>query len=120
MKMKYLLLFSGLLSLPLYLTGCGSLGCTEIGCADQLTVTLKGLASTHAAQLPLSINLAVDGKSLLDTSRHVLSVGVGLSLIGKVPLDLDLFGQAHLLTQCQCHLLNGQMFIGGATLGVRL
>ena len=61
-----------------------------------------------------------DGKSLLDTSRHVLSVGVGLSLIGRVPLDLDLFGQAHLLTQCQCHRLNGQMFIGGATLGVRL
>lgn len=61
-----------------------------------------------------------DGRNLLDTSRHVLSVGVGLGLVGKVPLDLDFFGQAHLLTQCQCHRLNGQLFIGGATLGVRL
>jgi len=61
-----------------------------------------------------------DAKNLLDTSRHVLSVGVGLGLIGKVPLDLDLFGQAHLLSPCPCHRLSGQLFVGGATVGVRL
>lgn len=87
-KMKYLLLFSGLLSLPLYLTGCGSLGCTEIGCADQLTVTLKGLASTHAAQLPLSINLAVDGKSLLDAKLEGSTcTGCDLGSNGSVTLQ---------------------------------
>lgn len=59
-----------------------------------------------------------DGKSLLDQSRHVLSVGLGLSLRSKVPLDLDLFGQAHLLSPGG--RLDGQLFVGGAALGVRL
>ena len=59
-----------------------------------------------------------DGKSLLDASRHVLCIGLGLSLTGKVPLDVDLFGQAHLLQPG--NRLSGQLFVTGATLGVRL
>ncbi len=59
-----------------------------------------------------------DGKSLLDASRHVVCVGLGLSLQGKVPLDLDVFGQAHMLSPGG--RLSGQLFVAGATLGVRL
>lgn len=59
-----------------------------------------------------------DGKNLVDASRHALCIGLGLSLTGKVPLDIDLFGQAHLLAPGA--RLGGQLFVGGATLGVRL
>ena len=59
-----------------------------------------------------------DAKSLLDASRHVLTVGLGLSLRKSVPLDIDVFGQAHLLSPDG--RLSGQLFVGGATLGVRL
>ncbi|MEO7330698.1 MAG: hypothetical protein ABI193_19135 [Minicystis sp.] len=87
--MKFFLLLLGLLSLPLTLAGCGSFSCTELGCADQLNVTLKGFASTYAADLPLTINLAVDGDSALDaTVDGVTCTSCDLAGDGSVSLQI--------------------------------
>ena len=82
-------------------------------------------AAIHSADTPRWLFLRMDadasqppdddGKSLLDASRHVLTIGLGLSLTGKVPLDVDLFGQAHLLSARQSTF--GSAVCDGATPG---
>lgn len=60
-----------------------------------------------------------DSQNLLDADRHVLCAGVAVRLVGRLPLELDLFGQVHWLSPSHS-LLSGQLFVGGATLGVPL
>ncbi len=42
--------------------GPGSVGCTEIGCSDQLDVVLGPIGNKFASSLPLSISICIDAK----------------------------------------------------------
>lgn len=50
-------------SCAFYASGCG---CTEVGCGPNIGVTVSDILSTHAAELPFSIHICLDGGSCGD------------------------------------------------------
>ena len=50
-----------ILSTPLALQGCGSLVCTEMGCAGMLTLTIDGAELIDGSAYTLSVDMGEDG-----------------------------------------------------------
>ena len=55
-----------ILSTPLALQGCGSLNCTEMGCAGMLALTIDGAELIDGSSYALSVDMGEEGTELCE------------------------------------------------------